>query len=60
MKLLTITNLLFYWRMFGTSEIKMPKGAETVIGDTIQALEEYRKILQKRKVTDEATECEDR
>ena len=49
MELLDIQNLLTYWRMFGTSEVKVPKGAETLIKDTIQALEEYETILRKPK-----------
>jgi len=49
MDLLTVENLLTYWRMFGTSELKMPKGAETLVEDTIKALEEYKEILQKRQ-----------
>jgi len=49
MNLQTIKNLLTYWRLFGTSEIKTPKGAETLIEDTVQALEEYKEILEQRQ-----------
>ena len=49
MKLLEIDNLLTYWRIFGTAELPMPKGANNLIKDTIQALEEYRVIIKGKK-----------
>ena len=49
MDLQAIKNLLTYWRLFGTSEIKTPKGAETLIKDTVQALEEYKEILEQKE-----------
>lgn len=48
MKLLAIKNLITYWRMFGSTEVPIPKGAETLIKDTLQALEEYKEILEKQ------------
>ncbi|GAI77116.1 unnamed protein product [marine sediment metagenome] len=44
--MLIVENLITYWKVFGSSEVPIPKGAETLIADTIQALEEYKKVLQ--------------
>ncbi len=45
MELLTVKNLIYYWKVYGATE--MPKAAKGVISDTISALEEYKKVLEK-------------